>query len=600
MSDPVSQTLFERAPAPRARLLLFGLAALYMLLHFGWYSTTPPGLAPVLDGKENITIAGDIARGELESGPFYRAMLYPALLSLGAGAGEAWLPLLARALNGIAHLFAMAAVFFIARRLWRSEPAGLLAAALYGFYPVALFFAADPLDVTLAAALALWGMVFAIRTVDTGRTRDALAAGALMGLAVLARPHFLPVAIAVPAVMLLLRARAAMPAAAATLALCALAGLANLVHSGAFVMLPTQGAFNLWAANRDGANGRWFQQSIEIDATGAHRNPARVEAEQLFARATGLPMPQPQSVMNAYWRERIMREVAADPARWVGLMLRKTWYLLNHDEAYNNKTYAFHKALAPWLRFNPLGWSLLLALATAALIAGRHRIDRRAATLIAVAALAYAAGLLLYYVSARFRLPLAPFLAIAAGGALACADLVRQRAWSRFAMPAAIAAAVAALSLTPAFGIRSVDTTIEDRLLLAQASLETGDDAQALHRAREVIGRQPDRHAANEVAVVASFNLLLLDAQADPTAVANEWIQLARVAAGRSRPAAFIAGVHEWTLGEREQARARWSALAAGEDAPARNALRALMLVAGNPPPADDPLAQRLAQILSH
>jgi hypothetical protein len=43
-------------------------------------------------------------------------------------------------------------------------------------------------------------------------------------------------------------------------------------------------------------------------------------------------------------------------------MARKAYALLNNWEQYNNKTYAFHKALSPWLSWNPLCWGLLLVL----------------------------------------------------------------------------------------------------------------------------------------------------------------------------------------------------------------------------------------------
>src|SRR5690606_22646785 len=80
---------------------------------------------------------------------------------------------------------------------------------------------------------------------------------------------------------------------------------------------------------------------------------------------------------------------------------------------YNNKTYAFHKARSPWLRLNPLGWSLLLLGAGLALVFGRAQGLRWP---LILTALIYAAGVAVFFVSARFRLPITPLLATATAG----------------------------------------------------------------------------------------------------------------------------------------------------------------------------------------
>ncbi len=54
----------------------------YAFLHFVWYWQAPFGISPVLDSRESLLLAEKIASGTLEKEPFYRAMLYPFLLSL--------------------------------------------------------------------------------------------------------------------------------------------------------------------------------------------------------------------------------------------------------------------------------------------------------------------------------------------------------------------------------------------------------------------------------------------------------------------------------------------------------------------------------------
>ena len=74
-------TAGRRAAPSGLGLAVGGLIALYALAYLLWYSATPLGLYPVLDGREQLALAGAIARGELPHEPFYRAPLYPALLA---------------------------------------------------------------------------------------------------------------------------------------------------------------------------------------------------------------------------------------------------------------------------------------------------------------------------------------------------------------------------------------------------------------------------------------------------------------------------------------------------------------------------------------
>ncbi|MSU46551.1 MAG: hypothetical protein EXS42_05375 [Lacunisphaera sp.] len=186
--------------------------------------------------------------------------------------------------------------------------------------------------------------------------------------------------------------------------------------SGEFRLLPWQGAYNLWAANKPGANGRYYAQTMwfEAPARGAQENPARRESLLLYQQATADTGPLRIDPFNRYWRQRLFVEIRAHPAAWLKLELRKAYYMANNHEQYNNKTYSFHQARSPWLRFNPLGWGVLLLGGTLGIIAlGRSRPPLRDAVLLLAGAVA--AGLFLFYVSARFRLPLAALLCVLAG-----------------------------------------------------------------------------------------------------------------------------------------------------------------------------------------
>ena len=228
--------------------------------------------------------------------------------------------------------------------------------------------------------------------------------------------------------------------------MCAATGVAVLLagatvqflHVGHFAILPWQGAYNLWAANKPSSNGRYFAQEVSTFGAGEQRNPTRVESEVLYTRETGLSADGIPA-MGLHWRSRFWEHVREHPFEWLGLMARKAYYLANNHEQYNNKTFAFQRTLSPWLRWNPLHWGLTLLLAVIGGAVLWARPERRGPAVVVIGlAAAIAAGTILYYPSDRFRLPLLPLLSLLAGGA---ARIGEARAWKPSARAGTAAAA---------------------------------------------------------------------------------------------------------------------------------------------------------------
>jgi hypothetical protein len=569
-----------RARTRIARLLVGGLVVLYAAGYLFWYSATPLGLHPVLDGREILLLAEQMAMGSLPAEPFYRAPLYPALLALLIDSGLA-LPdpaFAARVLNFLLHCVSTALVGLLALHLWRRELAALLAAALFGLNPVVLHFVGDPLDITLAITLMLGGTYAALRAAADDRALGCSAlAGVLHALATLARPQLI-VLFAGWSFWLLTRhcgwgsrvlglGVALVPAMLVFLSM----GAINHALSGRFLVLPWQGAFNLWAANHRGADGRYFEQTTRIASYVEGVNPARLEAERLY-RARQPGQPEDWATTARYWRHAALTEVQADPLAWLGLLIRKTWYLLNNFEQYNNKTYAVHKARSPWLAPNPLCWGLLIGLAVCGWL---QLADRASARLLALLVMAYAGGLLLSYVSARFRLPLVP-LAAALGGGVACARLKT----APFALAAG--ALVAGLALLPLPAADRERTFVQDHLLLARAALESGATEEAEAHARTALGLVPGHGAALEIVCVARFNAWTHSAQRSDTL--GPVVSACTPSAVESPVASRVLGISAWRDGRDDEARWRLTTLAQ-QPGPERAAARAALIMIG----ASDP-----------
>jgi len=562
----------------RAALGEFVLGALILIYALGFlleYSASVLGLYPVLDAREQLVLAERFAHGTLPAEAFYRAPLYAALLgrllALGVAVGD--LPFAARMLNGSLHLVSTWLVFLIALRVWRARLAAALAAGLFGCYPVALYFAADALDSSLATCLMLAGVAALQRASESERAHprlDVAPAVGLLALAGLARPQMFAIALAVAAALAVRARRAPRPgldlAAALLPLICVLGvmGAANWHVARDFRLLPWQGAYNLWAANGPQANGRYFTQQTRLVMHGEGINPARAESERLY-RELAPAAADDYATQSRFWWRRTLNYVLDQPLRWLNLVLLKAGYALNNFEQYDLTTYHVHKARSSWLTPNPLGWSIVLALAVAAYCGSSAR--RRLNSVLGCGA-AYAVGLLLTYVSARFRLPLVPLLAIAAGGVVTLRD---RRAKGIGLLAAAL---VFGLSRWPLPASETEKTVLQDHLLIARAAVELGFDAEALTAARAALAHTPGDEAARELLCVAQFNRWLRG----PQRLEDLPLAPCQDAAAFSSGARRVLGIAWWRLGRERDAIAIWQDLVANYPEEREQALAALIM----------------------
>lgn len=543
-----------RLEKPQIWLLI--LTATYTLGHALWYWQTPMGQFPVLDGLENLNLADRIASGNLASEPFYRAMLYPTLL--------AFLPIHWMALGAICHLANTLLAMQLSHRIWERPLATLITGGLVGFNPVLIHFAFDPLDITLAISFLLLGLYFFIPAKGRGlpNLRCAAAAGLFFALAALTRPHFFAVlfpalAIAIGAAFFLRteRARLAAFTGAAIIPILAF-GFVQKVHSGAFRVLPTQGAYSLWVSNNANANGLYYKQTLSFHYTSEHKNPARLESEQLFLNETGRTGTVDER--SEFWKRKTFDYITGNLSGWAQLSAFKVYAWLNNFEQYNNKTYSFHKNLSPYLRYNVIGWGLLLSLSTLTLFLAMGRGERSVLVAIMAIFALYSAGALLYMASARFRLPLVPLLAILAGG-LPAAIASWKAATPRLRMGSIAAIiGIAALAFSKFGSVASTETYQQDTMLLADASSRAGRDLDAFKWAEATIVLNPHRPDARRLRILSFYNLV---ATGQENATGKTWHDLREDLALNTLQdphVDFVKGVAQWSYRQPDAARKIW------------------------------------------
>lgn len=486
----------------RAALIMIFIYAALFLFYF-WQ--TPLGLTPVLDGAENIRLAEEIFQMTLPPEPFYRSMLYPAFLAVFrlSGFANSELNLVAAIAGILFHGLNAFLVSCLSFYLWKSARGALAALLVYGLYPPALHYAVDPLDITMALSFLLLGIIFSIRGFqDEGKKSQAIMAGLFLGLGALVRANLLPAA-GIWFVFLLYkntRFRAAL-ALVILMMLLMVGGMINKWHSGQFRILPWQGAFNLYAANNQSANGKYFQQRMLLTDREPGTNPARLESEIAYQKITGASFPYDINEFNRFWRSQTVAQIREAPGAWLELMLKKVYYLLNNFEQYNNKTFSFHKNLSPILRYNPLCFGLLIILATMTFancsIARQHSQVIQAIVFLSV-------GIMVFYVSGRFRMMLVPLLTAFSTGIFA----LPWQTWlqKKNILPFLLSAG---LTFSAFAGVNDVSTWNSDRLLLAHACARLGKIMEQMHWANEVLQNQPENIQAIRLKLVAFTNLAL-------------------------------------------------------------------------------------------
>jgi len=564
----------------------------YGLLYLSWYWGTPLGQFPVLDGAENLLIAEAIADATLPTEPFYRTMLYPCVISVFFifGLTSEGTFLATQLLGLIMHLCSTGTIFYLSSHLFNNRKSALMGTLLFGLNPVIIYFAVDPLDVTLGILLFLIGLCGLLPLLKdsnaTSLTRvyiGCLMTGLFWGLATLVRPHFIVVYLASPIILgfALLKWKASVRASIIILfvgsAVLSIGGLMQYYHSGSFRIMPWQGAYNLWVANESGANGKFFKQKIFIEKSDTHVNPARVESISLYLKETGTQPPVDIDSMNAYWRSKLVMSIAEKPETWLALMMRKVYYLFNNYEQYNNKTYFLHKQLSPFLRWNPIGWGLLLILYVGGCFLG-FREHSSAWRLLIMLSVVYAAGVILFYVSSRFRLPLVALLCLGSAGWTSLPQqwrLMNSLLKVRFI---SIIVIVGGVSFSNLFEAREKSTFIQDYLLIGNAAAHLGLDDSAHQWAIAALELSPHRPDAIRVAVLSFYNLYIADAESKTGETWSDQIKRLNAYPKKDPILQFMEGIARWKIGHTEDAVRLWRSLKKGEPPVASAALGALLL----------------------
>jgi tetratricopeptide (TPR) repeat protein len=498
--------------------VIFLVALTVRLVHL-WQMEAAPVFSVLMgDARSYDEWARQIAAGNwVGKEVFYQAPLYPYFLgAIYSTLGRDLF--VVRVIQAVVGAAACTMLGLAAARL-SSRRIGLIAGLGLALYAPAIFFDAliqkTVLDVFFVC-LTLW---IASRLVDAApRPHEWIGLGLALGALALTRENALVLA----AVVLVWIAIAAGPAFATSplrrgkqasgtrptieartaaagafvlglaLVLVPVAGR-NYAVGGGFYVTTSQFGPNFYIGNNPRADGTYMSLRPGRGAPEYERQDATDLAERALGRRLA------PSEVSRYWTDRALGFITAQPGAWARLLARKFVLLWNADEMLDTESQETHAERSMVLAL--LGWlghfGLLVPLAVVGLIASWR--DRRRLWLFYAMTIAYSASVIVFYVFARYRFPLVPFLMLFASvGIVQGPSFVRASSRFHRAAVAAIVIAVAIFANWPVLSAETMRAVTETNL---GAALQEGGrlDAAIEHYRRAVAIKSDHAPAYNNM-----------------------------------------------------------------------------------------------------
>jgi tetratricopeptide (TPR) repeat protein len=186
----------------------------------------------------------------------------------------------------------------------------------------------------------------------------------------------------------------------------------NYAVGGGFYLTTAQFGPNFYIGNNPQSDGTYMSLRFGRGAP----EYERIDATELAEHALGRPLTPAE--VSQYWTDKAFAFITGSPGAYLTLQARKVALLLNATEMIDTESQESHAEWSWVLRVG--GWvghfGLLVPLGLAgALLTWR---DRSRLAILHVMTVAYAASVVMFYVFARYRLPLVPLLLLFAAAAV--------------------------------------------------------------------------------------------------------------------------------------------------------------------------------------
>ncbi len=402
----------------RDAAILLTLTAVALIIKLSYLFAALPEPASVgrlsVDALYHYKWASLIASGDfLTNAPYFRAPLYPFILALLLKISGGSL-IFVRLMQLLAGCITLLLTYRIASKA-AGKAAGITTFLLLLFYPMTTYFEGELLLDSIFTLFALASLYFFMNKKAGGER--PLMPGLFFALAALTRPTIL-IFLPIIAIYYLRRwsepkerregLKALMLFAVIMVALIAPVTIVNYITSDQVILISYQGGINFYIGNNPEADG------LSSTLPGVGKDWDLEDADYLAYKESGHRLRYGEQ--SYFWYKKGLSYILGHPGKAFELLGRRLYFMFSGHEVSNNQPLdevVFGNRLLSWL---PIRFSVLTALAILPLFLAQK--NRRLLYLLYGLILIYGIAVALFFVSSRFRLPLAPLIAIAAGWGL--------------------------------------------------------------------------------------------------------------------------------------------------------------------------------------
>ena len=397
---------------------ILAVSLIARLVFFLIYLSSPEWNQLLVDSLFHDRWAASLAAGNwLGEEPFFRAPLYIYLLGLlYAIFGHSLL--IARIFGHLIGLLSIYMTYRLAQRLF-STRAALLAGLLHALYPIAIYFESELLIESFFTLLIEWLTLSLFRATDHNNWKRYLPVGLIFGLAAITRPVILPL---LPVLILWVfwSKREWKRAAVHSLIIVAMAvlvmlpvALRNTLVGHDSTLIASSGGINFYIGNNSAADGLSATMPPPLGASWQLR-----DIRYLAEKETGRSLKDSQ--LSDFWYRKGVGWILSHHCEFLKLYIKKLYFCFNNFEVSNNRNLPLFFQSNPVLHSLPLNFALMFSLTGIFLfLTGLRRLFSRQMFFILIFIVSYFLLISLFFINARFRLPVVPLFIIFSGAALA-------------------------------------------------------------------------------------------------------------------------------------------------------------------------------------
>lgn len=402
---------------------LFILALVLRLVYILQLSRTPFFTNPIGDSTFYYQQAMNILSGDIlwKEIYFHSSIFYPyfmALIFLASG-HSFFILYLTQILIGSGNCIV---IYYLTKKYCDNRLLPAFIGGLFAvFYGIFAFFDGDILMIFLTLFCVDLSILFLLQYIEKEKFKYVFFSGVLFAIGVLDKPNLL---VCVPAILIFLITRLSFHPdkwywKSSIIFLIGLfllvlpVTLGNYIVDKDFVLVSSNGGLNFFIGNNP-------------DAKGVYRIPAEYGLNDLrvyeSARAVAeksLGKPLKPSQISQFWFHKGLAFIENNPLKALKLYGRKILLLFNEYEIPNQMNFYYIRSNeASTLYLFPISFGLIVPLALAGIVWRLKEGLNLAGKLYLAFLISYAVSLIPFFITERYRLPMAPFFIVFAAGAL--------------------------------------------------------------------------------------------------------------------------------------------------------------------------------------